>query len=225
MNWLFGKKQNEIKVKKETENRANKSIEKMNNTIELLEKRQKLLQKKMEQETERAKAFLQKGNKAAAAQCLKNKKQHQAQFDKLSSQIANMMTMVSTLEGAATDVETLKANQEAAKSLKEIYKEVGGVEKVEDIFDDVRDTMDRANELSAALSQPLGDPAFEDDIDAELEALEESALSSQLNELDKPSKVKPTKAATTTVATTTKAKAKSAEEDELSQLEAELNAA
>lgn len=64
MNWLFGKKQNEIKVKKETENRANKSIEKMNNTIELLEKRQKLLQKKMEQETERAKAFLQKGNKA-----------------------------------------------------------------------------------------------------------------------------------------------------------------
>ncbi len=64
MNWLFGKKQNEIKVKKETENRANKSIEKMNSTIELLEKRQKLLQKKMEQETERAKAFLQKGNKA-----------------------------------------------------------------------------------------------------------------------------------------------------------------
>lgn len=152
---------------------------------------------------------------------MKNKKQHQAQFDKLGSQIANMMTMVSTLESAATDVETLKANQDAAKSLKGIYKEVGGVEKVEDMIDDVRDTMDRANELSAALSQPLGDVAFEDDIDAELEALEESALSSQLNELNKPSKVKPTEAATTT----TKAKAKSAEEDELAQLEAELNVA
>jgi len=161
----------------------------------------------------------------AAMRCLKNKKQHQAQYDKLSAQISNMLTMVTSLENAATDVETLKAQQKGAQALKMIYKETGGIDKVEDMVDDIRDTMDRANELSEALSQSLGDPLDEDELDDELNALEESVLDSQLNEMTKVSSVKPTATTTTGVAPVkTSTKQKSQVEADFDELEAELNA-
>lgn len=54
MSWLFGKK-------KEVD--PNESINKMKDTQETLQKREQLLQKKIEKETEEAKKHMQKNNK------------------------------------------------------------------------------------------------------------------------------------------------------------------
>lgn len=217
MNWLFGKKkQTDIKVSRDTEQNTNKSIEKMHETVELLEKRQKLLLKKMDEETAKAKEFVAKNNKPAAMRCLKNKKTHQAQYDKLSAQITNMTTMIAGLENAAIDVETLKAQQQGANALKQIYKETGGIDKVEDMVDDVRETMDRAKELSEALSQSIGDPLDEDELEDELNALEEETLDSQLDQIGSLDKTK--------IPTGPIAAKKKKQADEFADLEAELSA-
>ena len=151
--------------------------------------------------------------------CLKNKKQHQAQYDKLSAQITNMTTMVASLENAAVDVETLKAQQQGANALKQIYKETGGIDKVEDMIDDVKDTMDRAKELSDALSQSIGDPLDEDELEDELAALEEETLDAQLDQIDQP-----TAALGKTKIPTGPIKKQKKVDDELADLEAELSA-
>jgi hypothetical protein len=64
MSWLFGKKKpTEIVVSKTVESKTTLSIDKLKETVELLEKRQKLLQKKMDKETDNAKEFIAKNNK------------------------------------------------------------------------------------------------------------------------------------------------------------------
>jgi hypothetical protein len=60
---IFGGGKKEVSVSKKTEDHTNQTIAKMQDTQELLEKRQKLLQKKMDQETEKAKQFLAKKDK------------------------------------------------------------------------------------------------------------------------------------------------------------------
>jgi charged multivesicular body protein 4 len=153
--------------------------------------------------------------------CLKSKKQLQAQYDKLSAQINNTETMVYSLENAVSDVETLKAQQLAASTMKDVYKATGGIEKVDNMLDDIRDTMDRANELSDALSQQLGGNLVdEDEIEDELAALEEETLDKQLDAISSE-QIGKMRVPTGPIAS---AKTKKSVHDEFADLEAELNA-
>ena len=64
MNWLFGKKKkDDVKMTQKTESKTTSAIQNNQATYERLEKRQRLLQKKMDLEAEKAKEFAQKGNK------------------------------------------------------------------------------------------------------------------------------------------------------------------
>ncbi|KAF0972658.1 hypothetical protein FDP41_008907 [Naegleria fowleri] len=229
MSWLFGKKKKkEISVSQKTEDSTNKSIEKMDQTISLLEKRKKLLEKKMEQETEKAKDFMKKGDKSSAMTCLKRKKQYEVQVQRLDQQIMNNEQMKLTLENAATDIETLKAQQQAAKTMKQVFKETGGIDKVQDVMDEIQDTMATANELGDALAQDLGTGQIidEGELEDELDMMEQEELDKQMLGM-KQTKVPtgPLTKGTATTATASKP-VKTAKEvdDELAELEAELNA-
>lgn len=64
-------------------------------------------------------------------------------------------------------------------------------------MDEIREQMDIANEISDAISQPLGGELFdEDDLLSELEDLEQESLDEQLLGLEQPAKLPtaPTKA-------------------------------
>ncbi|KAL9646998.1 hypothetical protein ABK040_013852 [Willaertia magna] len=223
--WLFGgKKKKDVSVSKKTEDQTNKSIEKMDQTIQLLEKRQKLLEKKMEQEQQKAKDFLGKGDKKSALACLKRKKQYETQAQRLQQQIMNNEQMKLTLENAATDVETLKSQQIASKTLKQVFKETGGIDKVEDIMEDIQETMATANELGDALAQDIGSGTVidEGELEDELDLLEQEEFDKQMLGMQ-GTKVPKGPIKTTGTATKVKAKPRSEEEDELAQLEAELN--
>ena len=67
-------------------------------TLEMLGKRENLLQKKMQQELLKAKEFNSKGNKRAALQCLKRKKLYEQQAENLANHQLKLEEQVIMLE-------------------------------------------------------------------------------------------------------------------------------
>jgi charged multivesicular body protein 4 len=163
MSWLFGKK-------KEVD--PNHSINKMKDTLEVLEKREKHLTKQIEKETAEAKGHMAKNNKKAALLCLKRKKIFEGEIEKLNAQMMNVQTMSMKLESTVIDMETFKAQQEGAKAMKNIFKSTN-VDKIDVEMEKVRDTMEDAREISDAISQPLGTDVFDEgELEDELAQLE-----------------------------------------------------
>jgi len=151
----------------------------MQETLTLLEKRERLLQKKAEQELGKAKECLKKGNKTAAKLAMKRKKTYETQIGRLQAQMANVQEMHMKLEEAATDKMTLDAQRSGAKQLKKVFKNTS-LEEVEDQMESVREAMDDANEISEALAQSFGMDMDGDDIDDELAELEREEMDKQI---------------------------------------------
>lgn len=118
--WWWGENQEETS---NTPSSPNKSVEEMENTIQLLEKRERLLQKKCQDEIEKAKKFLQQKNRNAAAICLKKKKQYEIQIQRIHAQISNLNTIINKLHESILDMEVLEAQKAGANALKSINKQ------------------------------------------------------------------------------------------------------
>jgi charged multivesicular body protein 4 len=129
-------------------------------------------------------------------------------------------TQVISLESAAQNAMTFQAMQAGTKTMAKIRDDVG-IEKVDDVMDEIKEEMELAQEINDAIAQPI-DPllmADEDDLLAELNDLETADLEAEL--LKPP----PTAEATFSLPDAPKnqlpALAKK-EEDDLKALEAEL---
>ncbi|KAL0487935.1 charged multivesicular body protein VPS20 [Acrasis kona] len=172
---LFKKKDSSVKLSSKTEKATSKAVTQMQDTEDLLTKRRDLLQRKMEKEQEMAKASLAKGDRKAAAAALKRKKQYEAQMVKLDTQIDNIAQMNGSVQDATIGVDVLNSQVQGTKALKGIYKQVGGIDKVDKVYDDVRDAMDASHDLSQALSQNIGGGEMidESELEDELAALEQ----------------------------------------------------
>jgi spore cortex formation protein SpoVR/YcgB (stage V sporulation) len=149
---------------------------------------------------------------------MKRKKLYEAEVEKIQNVKMTLETQCINLESAAQNVETFKAMKTGGETMKKIQTEVG-VEKVEEIMDDIKDVMDQAMEINNAMAQQI-DPLMTDDDEllAELNALEAADLEQQLT-------APPTKTAglsLPTVPDTKLPKLNKKEEDDLKALEAEL---
>jgi len=166
--------------KKKTAPSPKESISKLRETVDMLEKRELFLQKKCDQQTTEAKKFMQQKNKRAALMCLKRKKTYEAQIEKLAGARMTIETQVMTLEGANVNLEAMNAMKMGAASMKTIHRDMN-IDRVDDTMEEIREQMDIANEISDAISQPLGGEVYdEDDLLSELEELEQSSLDEQL---------------------------------------------
>lgn len=91
--------------------------------------------------------------------------------------MSNIQEMHQKIEEAAMDKMTLDAQKKAAKELKTIYKGTS-IEKIEDDMDNIRETIENANDISNALAQnfsvDLGD------VDDELERLMNEDIEDQI---------------------------------------------
>lgn len=118
---------------------------------------------------------------------MKRKKLFEAEIDKIQNVKMTLETQVISLESAAQNAETFKAMEAGSKTMKKIRTEVG-IERVDDIMDEIKEEMEMANEINEAISQPV-DPlmADEDELLEELNALESADLEAEL--LAPPTKV------------------------------------
>lgn len=150
---------------------------------------------------------------------------YEQQRENLRGARFNLESQVLAIENANVNKETIDAMRTGANAMKSIHGELN-IDKVENAMDDVREQMDLANEITAAISQPLGmDMGMDlDELDAELEELEQEALDASL--LDAKAGPMPTlpdaTAAKPVAAPATAAPAMTAEEAELEELRASM---
>mmetsp|Transcript_37347 Transcript_37347/g.95476 ORF Transcript_37347/g.95476 Transcript_37347/m.95476 type:complete len:238 (-) Transcript_37347:148-861(-) len=200
------------------------AIQKLDETLELLMKRSDLLEKKVAAETEKAKGYTKANNKRAALMCLKNRKLYEQQLQSMENNILRVNEQKIQLENQRTTIETVGALKQSADVSKATMKEMK-IEKVDQIFDDINEQADQMREIQEALGNPLGPMADMDDEEmlAELEAMEAEQLDSELMEPAVPSKKIDTGAALPSVpAGKVAAPAKTPEELELEALQAEM---
>jgi len=165
------------------------AIAQLKETLDILEKRQAILEKKIENEEKIARANATK-NKRIAIAALKRKRAYNNEIEKMMGSRMTIETQIMTIENANTNLQTLNAMKQGANALSHIHGKMN-IDKVEDTMDDIREQMDLANEISDAIAQPInfGDVIDEDELNAELESLEQEELDMKLLESDKLSKI------------------------------------
>lgn len=118
------------------------------------------MQKKIDAETAEAKANASK-NKRAALTALKRKKLYESQLDKLQNTIFTLQQQEIAIRNLSTNVEILQTMNQVKETMKSINQNMT-VDDVDDTMIDVREQMDLADEISTAISTPLGSDLFDD---------------------------------------------------------------
>jgi len=191
------------------------SIMKLRETIEMLEKRESYLQKKIDHELEEAKKNATK-NKRGALMALKRKKAYQSQIEKISGAKLTLEQQVMAIEDANINLEAMGAMKMGAQAMKGIHGSLN-IDKVDVTMDEIKEQMDIANEINDAIAKPVGfGLEFDDDeLNTELDELEQEQIDSKLMDIPatgvpvKPNAAK-TPAAKTPAAKTPAAKAPAA---------------
>ncbi|KAI8905945.1 Snf7-domain-containing protein [Gorgonomyces haynaldii] len=170
---LFGKAKSQKTTTKD-------AIIKLRESLEMLEKREKYLQTKIDAELKLAKQNATK-NKRVALMALKRKKQYEETINKIMGSRMTLETQAMAIESANVNLETIQAMKAGADAMKQIHGSLD-INKVDATMDDIREQMDLANEISDAISQPVnfGVDIDEDELNAELELLEQEELDEKL---------------------------------------------
>lgn len=171
--------------KKEPEG-PQESIVQMRATLEMLEKKEKHLETKIAAETAIAKQYAV-SNKSTALMALKRKKMYEQQREHTRGARFNLETQMLTIENANVNMETLKAMKTGSAAMRTMHGALN-VDKVDATMDDIREQMDLASEINAAISTPLGTDygLDEEELDEELEQLEQSELDQALLNVKSP---------------------------------------
>lgn len=167
-----------------------KAIVDLREHILMLTKRQAHLELQIEEQAALARKHVAT-NKTAAKQALKKKKTLETLAERLNAQIETMETQLSAIELANLNLETMKAMQGAATTMKKIHKDFD-VDKVDETMDEVREQVETANEISEAISRNVGTEVDEDDLEDELAALEDEVAVKTPAVADTPMPVLPT---------------------------------
>jgi charged multivesicular body protein 4 len=151
-----------------------KAIVELREHIQMLNKKRSHLESQMaDQDAIARKNILT--NKAVAKNALKRKKGYEANLLKIENQIDSLETQLTAIEGANLNLETMKAMKQGALAMKQIHGEYD-VDKVESTMDDIREQVELADEISEAISRPVGtEYVDEDELDEELAALQQEA--------------------------------------------------
>ncbi|KAG7354984.1 Snf7 family protein [Nitzschia inconspicua] len=175
MGWkLFNNKNSNSSKRKTAPIEANISIAKLRENLAIQEKREEHLQLKIAKMAELAKLQLKKGDKRAALSTMKKRKLYEGELAKIDNVKLTLETQAIQLEGAAQNIHTFEAMKTGTGTMALIRKSMG-VERVDDIMDDIREEMDLHREVDKAFAAPIDIMIDDDDLLAELDAFSENA--------------------------------------------------
>ncbi|KAF7695028.1 charged multivesicular body protein 4c-like [Silurus meridionalis] len=199
---------------------AQDAIQKLRETEQMLSKKQEFLEKKIETELLTAKKNGTK-NKRAALQALKRKKRYEKQLAQIDGTLSTIEYQREALENSNTNTEVLKNMGYAAKAMKNAHQNMD-IDKVDELMQDITEQQELAQEISDAISKPVGfgEEFDEDELLAELEELEQEELDNNLLEISGPENVPlPSVPATSLPAQPAKIR-KEEDDDEMEELKA-----
>ncbi|KIO12902.1 hypothetical protein M404DRAFT_993874 [Pisolithus tinctorius Marx 270] len=147
--------------------------------LQMIEKKEEYLQKKIDEELKKAKANAV-SNKAVATQALRRKKASETEMDRLAGQRLQLEMQINTLESANLNVETMQALKKASDVLSSIHGYMT-MDKVDSTLSKITEQREIANEIAEAISAPKGtEAADEEELKTELEQLEQEHLDERL---------------------------------------------
>ncbi|KAG5646597.1 ESCRT-III subunit protein snf7 [Asterophora parasitica] len=160
---------------------ARDAIVTLRQQLQMIEKKEEYLQKKIDDELKKAKANAV-SNKAVATAALKRKKASELELDRLAGTRLQLEMQVNTLESANLNAETMAAMKKASDALKVIHGNLD-INKVDATMATVNEQRELANEIAESLANPIygGMDIDEDELNAEIEALEQDELNERLS--------------------------------------------
>mmetsp|Transcript_11379 Transcript_11379/g.19475 ORF Transcript_11379/g.19475 Transcript_11379/m.19475 type:complete len:265 (+) Transcript_11379:243-1037(+) len=195
--------------------------------IKLLEAKEGQLLKRMDDETNKAKEFLAKGDKNSAKTCLNRKKMYEAQLEPLRKQRLNIEKLVMALETNATNVVAVTGLEEGKNALAAAQANLSA-EKIDDIMFEMGEEIQKAYDIQTAAAQEvMGGPVIDEmAVDDELAELEELNLQEKIAAASVPATAagakSPTKAPAKAPAKTAAVKQEEEVDDELAALEKQM---
>ncbi|KAI0326679.1 Snf7-domain-containing protein [Cubamyces sp. BRFM 1775] len=148
--------------------------------LQMIEKKEEYLQKKIEEEVKKARANAVT-NKAAATNALRRKKVTEQELERLQNTRFQLEMQVNTLESASFNAENMAAMKKASAALKDIHGKLS-IDKVDQTMAEIQEQTQLANEVSDAISsnQFVGVEIDEDELKQELADLEQDELNDKL---------------------------------------------
>ncbi|KZP32881.1 Snf7-domain-containing protein [Athelia psychrophila] len=159
---------------------ARDAIVTLRQQLQMIEKKEEYLQKKIDEELKKAKANAVT-NKAVATAALRRKKASEAELDRMAGTRLQLEMQVNTLESANLNAETMQAMKKASDALNVIHGNMT-LDKVDTVMSQVAEARDIANEIANVISAvPYGNTEEdEEDLKAQLDELEQEQLDTQL---------------------------------------------
>jgi charged multivesicular body protein 4 len=150
---------------------ALEQITRMKKVSDNLEKREKFLENKVNDELKKAIERKRKGDLNGAKNNLKRKMMFQKDIDVLSNSRIKLETQILTIEAATISGATVRAMDEGRKLLHKLSNQ-NDLEKVQAMMDEIAERTAMADELNNILAAPLNEFATDDfELESELEAL------------------------------------------------------
>ncbi|XP_027698887.1 charged multivesicular body protein 4a isoform X1 [Vombatus ursinus] len=166
--------------KKEKDPSPEEAIQKLRETEKILVKKQEFLEQKIQQELQTAKKHGTK-NKRAALQALRRKKRLEQQLAQTDGTLSTLEFQREAIENATTNAEVLRTMGLAARAMSKAHQDMD-INKVDELMSDITEQQEIAQQISDAISRPVGfgDDVDEDELLEELEELEQEKLNQEL---------------------------------------------
>ncbi|KAF2199079.1 charged multivesicular body protein-like protein 6 [Delitschia confertaspora ATCC 74209] len=147
-----------------------KAILDMKNQRDKLHQYQKRITVITDREKEIAREWLKKGEEKKAKLALRRKKYQESLLAKTDAQLAQLEVLTTDIEFALVQKDVLFGLQQGTAVLKEIHKEMGGIENVEKLLGESAEAQAYQQEISEMLANRMSNQD-EDEVEDELEAL------------------------------------------------------
>ena len=108
----------------------------------------------------------------AAKMALRSKKLADTKLQQRTATLSQLEEVYAKIEQAADQVEIVRVMEASSQTLKSFNKQTGGVEKVQDVMDGLREEMMNADEIGQAINEVSAGEVDEGEVEDELEALE-----------------------------------------------------
>ncbi|XP_007479930.1 charged multivesicular body protein 4a isoform X2 [Monodelphis domestica] len=169
------------------------AIQKLRETEKILIKKQEFLEQKIQQELQIAKKHGTK-NKRAALQALRRKKRLEQQLAQTDGTLSTLEFQREAIENATTNTEVLRTMGLAARAMSKAHQDMD-INKVDELMSDITEQQDIAQQISDAISRPVGfgDDVDEDELLEELEELEQEKLNQELLNMGEDKEAAPAK--------------------------------
>ncbi|PVI03187.1 charged multivesicular body protein-like protein 6 [Periconia macrospinosa] len=152
-----------------------KAILDMKNQRDKLHQYQKKITVLTDREKEIAKECLARGDTKKAKLALRRKKYQESLLAKTDAQLAQLEQLTSDVEFALVQKDVLYGLQQGSSVLKEINREMGGIDHVEKLMEENAEAKAYQQEISDMLANKMSNQD-EDEVEEELEALERELL-------------------------------------------------